>query len=59
MYKDEQGRVQSKKKKEKKGKKEEGKKGLMAIYDDDVHMGDVLSYRYRTCATFDHVKKLC
>ena len=46
MYKDEQGRVQSKKKSNKKGKKEEGKKGLMAIYDDDVHVADVLSYRY-------------
>ena len=46
IYKDEQGRVQSKKKSNKKGNKEEGKKGLMAMYDDDVHMADVLSYRY-------------
>ena len=28
------------------GKKEEGKKGLMAMYDSDVHVADVLSYRY-------------
>ena len=46
MYKDDQGRVQSKKKSTKKGKKEEGKKGLMAMYDSDVHVADVLSYRY-------------
>ena len=46
MYKDDQGRVQSKKKTNRKGKKEEGKKGLMAMYDSDVHVADVLSYRY-------------
>ena len=46
MYKGDQGRVQSKKKPNKKGKKEEGKKGLMAMYDSDVHVADVLSYRY-------------
>ena len=46
MYKDDQGRVQSKKKPNKKEKKEEGKKGLMAMYDSDVHVADVLSYRY-------------
>ena len=46
MYKDDQGRVQSKKKPNTKGKKEEGKKGLMAMYDSDVHVADVLSYRY-------------
>ena len=48
MYKDDQGGVQSKKKPNKKGKKEEGKKGLMAMYDSDVHVADVLSYRYST-----------
>ncbi len=24
---------------------EEGKKGLMSEFDDDVHMGDILSYK--------------
>ena len=46
MYKDQQGRVQSKKRKDNKGKKEEGKKGLMSDYDDDVHMAEILAYRY-------------
>ena len=46
MYKDDQGKVQLKKKKEKEGKKEEGKKGLMSEYDDDVHMGEILGYKY-------------
>ena len=38
---------EKKKKKKKGGKKEEAptKKGIMADYDDDVHMADVLSYR--------------
>ena len=46
-YQEENAAAEEQAKKKKGGKgKDDGKKGLMADYDDDVHMGDILSYRY-------------